>query len=65
LGLYISSGRVNEYYEVVFKEMIADGSLFMDGVVFDPERWYEIDTPADIVHAQRMLGETDIPFGVC
>jgi len=57
LELYISSGKINEYYEVVFKEMIADGSLSMDGVFFDPERWYEIDTPADIVNAERILGK--------
>ena len=56
---HISSGKVNEYYEVVFKEMIADGSLSMDGVFFDPERWYEIDTPADLANAERILEETD------
>jgi len=59
LELHISSGKVNEYYEVVFKEMIADGSLSMDGVFFDPERWYEIDTPADLTNAERILEETD------
>jgi len=59
LELHISSGKVNEYYEVVFKEMIADGSLSMDGVFFDPERWYEIDTPADLENAERILEETD------
>ena len=56
---HISSGKVNEYYEVVFKEMIADGSLSMDGVFFDPECWYEIDTPADLANAGRILEETD------
>ena len=59
LELHISSGKVNEYYEVVFKEMIADGSLSMDGVFFDPERWYEIDPPADLANAERILEETD------
>ena len=59
LELHISSGKVNEYYEVVFKEMIVDGSLSMDGVFFDPERWYEIDTPADLANAERILEETD------
>ena len=59
LELHISSGKVNEYYEVVFKEMIADGSLSMDGVFFDPERWYEIDTPADLANAELILEETD------
>jgi len=65
LELHISSGKVNEYYEVIFKEMIADGSLSMDGVFFDPERWYEIDTPADLVNAESFLGETDMPSEVC
>ena len=59
LELHISSGKVNEYYEVVFKEMMADGSLSMDGVFFDPEGWYEIDTPADLANAERILEETD------
>ena len=65
LGLHISSGKVNEYYEAVFKEMIADGSLSMNGVFFDPECWYEIDTPADLVNAERILGETDTRSEVC
>ena len=59
LELYISSGKVNEYYEVVFKTMIADGSLSMNGVFFDPECWYEIDTPVDLANAERILEETD------
>ena len=65
LELFISSGRINEYYEAVFKQMIADGSLSMDGVFFDSEYWYEIDTPADLVNAERLLGETDTRFEVC
>ena len=65
LELYISSGKVNEYYEAVFKEMIAEGSLAMEGVFFDPECWYEIDTPADLVNAERTLGESDTRSEVC
>ena len=45
--------------------MIADGSLCMDGVFFDPECWYEIDTPADLENAERILGETDTRSEVC
>ena len=59
LELYISSGKVNEFYEVVFKEMIVDGSLSMEGVFFNPELWYEIDTPADLVNAESIFEETD------
>ena len=65
LGRYISSGKVNEYYEVIFKEMIADGSLSMKGVFFDPERWYEIDTPADLLNAESIFGETGTRAEVC
>lgn len=39
--------------------MLAEGSLSMDGVFFDPESWYEIDTPADLANAERILEETD------
>jgi len=65
MELYILSGKVNEYYEVIFKEMIADGSLSMDGVFFDPGRWYEIDTPADLVNAESIFGETDTRSEIC
>ena len=40
----IADGRVNEYYEVVFAEMVADGSLSFECVVFDADQWYEVDT---------------------
>ena len=59
LEFYISSGKVNEFYEVLFKEMIANRSLSLDSVLFDPESWYEIDTLADLANAERMLEETD------
>jgi choline kinase len=65
LDIYIHSGKVNEYYEVIFKEMISSGSLSMEGVFFDPERWYEIDTPADLINAESIFGETDTRFEVC
>jgi hypothetical protein len=39
--------------------MIADGSLSMNGVFFDPECWYKIDTPVDLSNAERILEETD------
>ena len=59
LEFYISSGKVNEFYEVLFKEMVANCSLSLDSVLFDPESWYEIDTLADLANAERMLEETD------
>ena len=54
----IAEGRVNDYYEVVFAEMVADGSLSFDCVLFDSNRWYEVDRPKDVVGAERMVRRT-------
>ena len=56
LNRYISDGRVGEYYEAVFAEMVADGTLSFEAAFFDPDRWYEIDTMADLSEADRMFG---------
>ena len=50
----ISDGRVNDYYEAVFAEMVADGKLSLDCVVFDSDRWYEVDTMGDLPGAERI-----------
>ena len=50
----IANGRVNEYYEVVFAEMVADGSLSFECVVFDADQWYEVDRLEDVRGAERM-----------
>jgi choline kinase len=50
----IVDGRVNEYYEVVFAEMVADGSLSLECVLFDSDRWYEVDTLEDLRGAERI-----------
>lgn len=55
LGRYVSEGRLGEYYEVVFAEMVADGTLSFDAVFFDPGRWYEIDTIADLRAAENLF----------
>ena len=55
LGHYVSAGRLGEYYEVVFAEMIADGTLSFDAVFFDEDRWYEIDTRADLRKAENLF----------
>ncbi len=56
---YISSGRVNVYYEAVFAEMVADGDLSFEAVFFDNQRWYEIDTPEDLLEAERLFPKTN------
>lgn len=54
LGHSISSGRLGEYYETVFADMVADGSLAFDAVFFDASRWYEIDNLADLNEAEKL-----------
>jgi hypothetical protein len=46
---------VNDYYETVFAEMVADGSLSLQAVSFDGKPWYEIDTIEDLSAAEEMF----------
>ena len=57
----ISDGRVNEYYEVVFKEMVAEGNLSLKCVVFDADYWYEVDTMGDLPGAERIARRNSTP----
>lgn len=64
LNRYISSDGLNNYYETVFREMIADGSLDFDSVFFDKECWYEIDTLEDLHEAERISLKINRKFRV-
>ena len=55
LSRYVSDGRLGVYYETVFADMVADGSLAFDAVFFDADRWYEIDTLADLDAAEKLF----------
>lgn len=55
LNDHVMAGKVNEYYETVFAEMVADGSLAMEAVSFDSGRWYEIDTLEDLHKAELIF----------
>jgi choline kinase len=55
LDRHVSAGKVNDYYEAVFAEMMADGSLSFEPVFFDDGRWYEVDTLADLQEAERLF----------
>jgi choline kinase len=55
LNQYISEGRVNCYYEIVFSEMIDDKSLTFESVSFDHKPWYEIDTIHDLAEAEKLF----------
>jgi choline kinase len=55
LDKHISDGEVQNYYEMVFAEMISDGLLSFDTVSFDNKLWYEIDTLEDLAKANQLL----------
>ena len=55
LDQHISDGKVNDYYETVFADMIADGSLNFKIVFFDGKPWYEIDTIEDLAKAEKLF----------
>lgn len=55
LSRYVEENRLGEYYETVFAELVADGTLHLDAVFFDPGRWYEIDTRTDLQAAEDLF----------
>jgi len=59
LDKHISDGKVNDYYETIFAEMIADGSLSFKNVSFDGKPWYEIDTIEDLAEAEKLFLSDD------
>lgn len=62
LNRFILQNRIDEYYESVFAEMVAEGTLSFDPVFFDPANWHEIDTNADLEMAERMFTERTTHF---
>ena len=58
LDSWISEGKVNDYYEAVFSEMVADGSLNFECVYFDTDFWYEIDTLEDLQECEKNMFHT-------
>ena len=56
LDRHISNNMVNDYYETVFSDMVNEGCLSFTPVFFDPNRWYEIDTLADLRAAEQVSG---------
>ena len=55
----IADGKVHDYYETIFSEMIADGSLSFENVSFDGKPWYEIDTIEDLAEAEKLFLAND------
>ncbi|NOY94884.1 MAG: phosphocholine cytidylyltransferase family protein [Chlorobi bacterium] len=68
LNQHIAAGIVNSYYETVFGDMVADGSLSLQAVSFDHKPWYEIDTIEDLAEAEKLfpaeIYKTDIPDNI-
>ncbi len=57
LERHVSEDRLNDYYETVFEELVAEGDRSFQAVFFDPERWYEVDTLEDLRGAERLFPE--------
>ena len=55
LSRYIVRSRLDRYYEEVFSELVAEGTLSFDAVFFDENRWYEIDTKEDLRKAGNLF----------
>ena len=55
LDQHVAAGQTGCFYESVFEEMAADGSMAPAAVIFPAERWYEVDTPADLGAAELVF----------
>jgi len=55
LNQYILAGRVNDYYEAVFRQMVLEKSLSLQAVHFDHKPWYEVDTIEDLACAEKLF----------
>lgn len=55
LDSYVAAKRTGDYYESVFAEMVAEGSLTLSPVLFDVDGWYEIDTLEDLAAAELVF----------
>ncbi len=64
LDRHISNNMVNGYYETVLADMVDEGCLSLAPVFFDADRWYEIDTIADLRAAERMSGLPHHPSAI-
>ncbi len=58
VDVHVSSGRVNDYYEAVFRDMTVDGAFNARAVSFDDGRWYEVDTLEDLSAAEKLFADS-------
>ncbi|MBW1750870.1 MAG: phosphocholine cytidylyltransferase family protein [Deltaproteobacteria bacterium] len=64
LDHHISNNMVNGYYETVFADMVTEECLSFTPVFFDADRWYEIDTIADLRAAAQVCSRHHLPFAL-
>ena len=55
LEQHISNNKVDGYYETVFSDLVAEGSLHFTSVLFGINQWYEIDTLDDLYEAEQIF----------
>jgi L-glutamine-phosphate cytidylyltransferase len=55
LERHVAAGQTGTFYESVFEELVAEGSMAPAAVFFPSGRWYEIDTVADLDAAQLVF----------
>jgi len=63
LDQHVAAGQTGYFYEYVFEEMTADGCMAPKAVIFPADRWYEIDTPADLRAAELVFPRHLHPAG--
>lgn len=54
LDQHVAAGQTGDYYEVIFAEMASEGWLPLTAVILPTDRWYEIDSVADL-HAAELV----------
>lgn len=55
LDKHILDGKVNDYYETVFADLVDEDNLSLKAVAFDQRLWYEIDTLGDLAEAEKLF----------
>ena len=55
LDQHILGGKVNDYYETVFADLVDEDNLSLKAVTFDQKQWYEIDTLGDLAEAEKLF----------
>jgi choline kinase len=65
LNQFILAGKVNDYYETVFSQLVIEKKLSLEAVFFDHKPWYEIDTAEDLASAERLFpSKVRLPFNI-